>query len=440
MRRRPVGGAEGILGPTPAARRSAGTVTRGAGSPERRATRPAGVRGRPNTARAARRLAAGIFVAGCGALAGGAPALGETPGVTADRIRFGQSAALSGPAAALGQGMRAGIEAAFAEVNRGGGIHGRRLELLSLDDGYEPEAALANVRRLLAEEEVFAVIGPVGTPTSRAAEPVAAEAGAPYIGPFTGAEFLRDPELAPTAVNVRASYYQETEEMVERLTRDLGISRIGVLYQDDSYGNAGLTGVERALSARGLQTAGRASYRRNTTAIKAALLALRRAEPEAVVIIGAYRPVGAFVRWARRIGFSPVLVNISFVGSDALLEELGREGEGVLVTQVVPFPEDDSLALVRRYREALRQQDEDARPSFVSLEGYIVGRLTAEVLERNGAETTRAGFLETLATIDRLDLGGFTLAYGAGDTQGSDQVFLTRIEADGTLEPLTRLR
>ena len=353
---------------------------------------------------------------------------------------FGQSAALTGPAAALGQGMQLGIQAAFAEINRGGGIHGRRLELISLDDGYEPEAALVNTRRLLQEEGVFALIGPVGTPTSRAVEPVAAQAGAPYIGAFTGAEFLRDPDEAPTAVNVRASYFQETDEMVERLTEDLGISRIAVLYQDDSYGNAGLTGVRMALARRRLDLRGLAAYQRNTTAVKIAVLELRRARPEAVIIIGAYRPVAEFVRWARRIDFTPILVNISFVGSEALAADLGPAGEGVVITQVVPFPEDDSLGIVRRYRAALRRLEAGAAPSFVSLEGYIAGRLTGEVLERSGRELSRAGFLESLTTIRNLNLGGFALTYGPGDTQGSDRVFLTRIEPDGTLSPITTLR
>ena len=375
-----------------------------------------------------------------GTVVSGSAQEGPTPGVTPDRVLFGQSAALSGPAAALGQGMRLGIEAAFAEINRRGGVHGRQLELVSVDDGYEPEAALTNTRRLLQEESVFALIGPVGTPTSRAVEPVAAQAGAPYIGAFTGAEFLREPEEAPTAVNIRASYFQETDEMVERLIEDLGISRIAVLYQDDSYGNAGLTGVRMALAARRRELSGLAAYQRNTTAIKVAVLELRRANPEAVIIIGAYRPVAEFVRWARRIDFNPILMNISFVGSEALAADLGSAGEGVLITQVVPFPEDNSLRVVRNYREALRRQERGAPPSFVSLEGYIVGRLTGEVLDRAGPDLTRAGFLDTLATIRNLDFGGFSLTYGPGDTQGSDRVFLTRIEANGTLRPLTSLR
>ncbi len=365
---------------------------------------------------------------------------GPTPGVTGDRIRFGQSAALSGPAAELGRGMQLGIQAAFAEVNAAGGVHGRSLELVSLDDGYEPEAALENTRALLREEEVFALIGAVGTPTSRAAAPIATSERVPYIGPFTGAEFLRDPAATPTAVNVRASYYQETDAMVERLQRDLGINRIAVLHQDDSYGNAGLSGVQRALARRGLELTGRASYQRNTTAVKTALLQLRRVRPDAVIIIGAYRPVGAFVRWARKIGFDPVMINISFVGADALAADLGAGGEGVFVTQVVPFPTNDALPVVRRFRAALREVDPRARASLVALEGYVVGRLTAEVVEAAGRDLTRPGFLAALATLERVDLGGFTLGYGPEDTQGSDRVFWTRIDQFGRLVPVSSLR
>ncbi len=363
-----------------------------------------------------------------------------SPGVTLDQVRFGQSAALSGPAAALGQGMRLGIRAAFAEVNAGGGIHGRELELVSLDDGYEPEAALENTRALLRDEQVFALIGAVGTPTSRASAPVATDEGVPYIGAFTGAEFLRDPQQTPTAVNVRASYYQETDAMVERLRLDLGISRIAVLHQDDSYGNAGLTGVRRALDRRGMELAGRAFYQRNTTAVKSALLQLQRFRPEAVIIIGAYRPVGAFVRWARKIGFDPVMVNISFVGGDALATDLGADGAGVLITQVVPSPTDDSLALVPQFRRALARVDRSATPGLVGLEGYLVGRLTARVLEAAGPDLSRPAFFDALATLTQVDVGGFSLGYGPQDTQGSDRVFWTRIAADGRLVSVTNLR
>ena len=226
--------------------------------------------------------------------------------VGAGELVFGQSAALSGPARALGQGMRLGLLAAFEAINQKGGVHGQRLALDSLDDAYEPEAAIANTREFI-QRDVFALVGAVGTPTSLAAQPIATEAGVPYIAPFTGAEFLRDAQLRPNVLNMRASYYQETEEMVARLTMDLGVRRIGILYQNDSYGRAGLEGLRRAVARHNLPLVAEADYPRNTEAVKVALLDLRRSRPEAIVIIGAYRPAAALIRWARRLDFKPVL-------------------------------------------------------------------------------------------------------------------------------------
>ncbi|MDE2766408.1 MAG: ABC transporter substrate-binding protein, partial [Chloroflexota bacterium] len=244
------------------------------------------------------------------------------PGVTADRILFGQSAAFSGPAEELGRNMRLGIEAAFNEANRNGGVHSRRLELTSRDDAYEPEAAIANTTALLEQEQVFALIGAVGTPTSRSALPVALAAGSPYIAPFTGAGFLRDPDWG-NVINLRASYAQETEEMVERLTSDLGIDRIAVMYQDDSYGRAGYNGAVAALERRDMELAGVGVYTRNTTAVKTGILDMRQGSPDAVIVIGAYRPVAALVSWSRYTGWDPIFMTVSFVGSNALLNELG---------------------------------------------------------------------------------------------------------------------
>lgn len=361
----------------------------------------------------------------------------QTPGVTADRILFGQSAALGGPTADLGNEMRRGILAAFEEVNRGGGVKGRRLELRSYDDRYEPELAIANTRRLIKDDGVFALIGEVGTTTSAASEPIARAAGVPFIAPFTGAEFLRDPALSHV-VNVRASYFEETEAMVERLTTDLGVTRIGVLYQDDSYGRSGLAGVRRALDRRGLELVGTGTYMRNTSAVKTAVLGLNQRNPDAIIIIGAYMPSAVFTQWARKLGVKARILNISFVGSDALASALGEAGDGVYITQVVPFPEGGSLPLLSEYRKALVANDAAAKPSFVSLEGYIAGRLTAEVLARTGDLPSRESFLNALTTTGKFDIGGFVLSYGPGDNRGSEQVFLTVIQK-GDIYSATRL-
>ncbi len=352
------------------------------------------------------------------------------PGISEERVLFGQSAAFSGPAQALGENMRLGIEAAFQERNAAGGVHGRQLALVSLDDAYEPEAAVANTLQLIEEERVFALIGAVGTPTSRSAAPVAEEAGIPYIAPFTGAEFLRDAAWR-SVLNLRASYYQETEEMVTRLTADLQIERIAVMYQDDSFGRAGYRGVRLALERRGMQPVSIGLYPRNTTAVKTALLDLRRGDPQAVIMIGAYEPVAALIAWARHTGLDPVFMTVSFVGSNALAEKLGAGGAGVFVTQVVPFPEDESRPIVRAYLAALAAYAPDAAPGFVSLEGYLAGRMAIFGLERCGAELSRACFLAALRGAGEINLGGFTLRYGERDNQGSDAVFLTMIGPQG---------
>ncbi len=348
-----------------------------------------------------------------------------TPGVFEDRVLFGQSAAFSGPAQELGKNMRLGIEAAFHEANLAGGVHGRRLELTTLDDAYEPEAAITNTQQLIGEG-VFALIGAVGTPTSRSATPVAAESGVPYLTPFTGAAFLRDPEWT-NIINLRASYAQETEEMVERLTVDLGIERIAILYQDDSYGRSGYDGVQQALGRRGSEAVAVGRYTRNTSAVKAAVLDIQGGSPEAVIMIGAYQPMAEFIKWARNLGMDALFLNVSFVGSNALAQELGPEGVGVLVTQVVPFPEDDSLAVVSAYHRALAAYAPDATPGFVSLEGYLAGRLAIAGLEMCGRDLDRDCFLASLRESAMLEIEGFPLQYGEDDNQGSDKVFLTVI-------------
>lgn len=358
----------------------------------------------------------------------------ESPGVTTRRILFGQSAALGGPAADLGTELRRGILAAFEETNRSGGVGGRRLELRSYDDRYEPELAISNTRKLIDEDGVFALIGAVGTPTSVAAEPIAQAANVPFIAPFTGAEFLRNPALT-NVVNVRASYFEETEAIVERLVGELRLSRVGVLYQDDSYGRSGLQGVRRALEKRRIELIGAGTYMRNTTAVKTALLELKRKRPEAIIVVGAYLPSAVFTLWARKLNVNCPIFNMSFVGSEALAATLGSAGDGVYVTQVVPFPAGDAIPLLTEYREALLANEATAQPSFGSLEGYIAGRLTAVALAQTEAAPTRESFLSALHESRTFDIGGFSLSYGPSNNRGSSRVFLTVIDR-GAIAPV----
>jgi ABC-type branched-subunit amino acid transport system substrate-binding protein len=358
-------------------------------------------------------------------------------GVFMERIVFGQVAALNGPAQALGQGMREGILAAFEEANRTGGVNGRKLELKSIDDGYEPEKTIVATNNAIREDKVFALVGAVGTPTSKAGQPIATAAKVPFIGPFTGAEFLRNP-FNRYIVNIRSSYFQETESWIDHLTNDLGITRIAILYQDDAFGLAGLAGVKKAMAKRDMSLVAEGTFKRNTTAVKSAILEIMKGQPQAVVTVGPYKPIAEFIKLARQLRFDPVFVAISFVGSDSLAHELGNQGSGVVVSQVVPFPGDRSLPVVASYQAALAAISPGAKSGFVSLEGYLVGRLVAEALKRIPGPPTREAFLDAVAG-DPFDLGGVKLSFSATQNQGSNQVYFTVLQADGSFRPVTKL-
>jgi ABC-type branched-subunit amino acid transport system substrate-binding protein len=359
-------------------------------------------------------------------------------GVSADTIVFGQAAVLDGPASALGLGMKAGLDAAFAEINAKGGVHGRKIKLISMNDGYEPDRSITATKKLIEDEKVFGLIGPVGTPTSAATQPIATAANVPFLGAFTGAGFLRNPKFE-NVINVRASYDAETEAWVKHLTEDLKISKIAIFYQDDAFGRAGLSGFKKAMDKRKMEIVTEATYERNTVAVKTGLLTLKRAEPEAVVIVGAYKPVAEFIKLSRKIDFKPVFVNISFVGAGALAKELGPDGKGVIVSQVVPFPWDASLKVVADYQAAIKAADPKAEPDFVSLEGYLVGRLTIAALDKAGKDVTRTGLIKAIKETGSFDIGGLPMTFSATKNEGLDKVFMTVIQADGTFKSIEKL-
>lgn len=366
------------------------------------------------------------------------PARGDEAGVSVDTILFGQAAVLEGPSSMLGRRMRQGIVAAFTEINAKGGVHGRKLQLVSRDDGYDPDRSAAQTLSLIDDDKVFALIGAVGTPTAMATIPITSVRNVPFIGPFTGAEFLRDLEL-PNVVNIRASYGAEAEAWIKHLTEDRRFTRIGIFYQDDSFGRDGLLGVKRALARRGLELAAEGTFERNTRAVAQAWRMIKRADPEAIVMVGTYGPCAEFIKLARRSGADPTFVNISFVGANALAAELGPEGEGVIVSQVVPFPWDRSLKLVADYQAAQKAFDPALTPDFVSLEGYLAGRLAAAALEKAGSNPTRANLLRAINDIGRFDISGSTVTVGTRMLDTPPQVFLTVIQKDGTFKAVDRL-
>jgi branched-chain amino acid transport system substrate-binding protein len=342
-------------------------------------------------------------------------------------IILGQSCALSGPAENLGLEMRAGLLAAFSKINDEGGVNGRDIILISRDDGYEPDRAIRNTRNLIQEENVFMLIGEVGTPTSEAVVPLVEEWKIPFFAPFTGAEFLRVP-FRKYVINVRASYFQEMERLVSYLTQGKKIKRIACFYQNDSYGFSGLKGIEIALEKRGMKLVSKGSYERNTVAVMGGLRDINRAAPEAVVLVGAYSACAEFIKLSKsKIKRKQIYCNISFVGTKSLQQALGGHGRDVIVSQVVPYPEDMEIPLVKEYVEAMSKYQHDYPISFISLEGYIAGKLFFQIAGSVPGELTRENFISSMETTGRFDLGGLVLEFGPGDHQGMETIYLTEI-------------
>ena len=350
-------------------------------------------------------------------------------GVTDTEIRIGQFAAQTGPAAELGKRMQLGILAHFSAVNVAGGINGRKLKLVSRDDGYEPEKAAVAVKALIEEDKVFALIGSVGTPTTLAAVPAINAAGIPLIGPFTGAQALREP-FNRNLFHVRASYFDETERIVQHLST-VGVTKIAVFYQNDSYGKAGLEGVMRALTKRNLKPAASVTVERNSVDVAGALAEILKAGPEAVIQISAYKSCAALIKQARAKSYGGQFFNVSFVGSKALAEELGDASTGVSISQVVPFPYVPSSAIVREYQQHMVEagnKDFD----FSSMEGFLAAKVLTEGLRRAGTKVlTRESLMTALEGLRDYNMGGFSVSYDAKNHEGSRYTDVTIIGRGG---------
>ena len=353
---------------------------------------------------------------------------GQSPGVTPKTIVLGQSAAFSGPAAQLGIQMNAGTKAYFDHVNSQGGVFGRKIELKTRDDRYESSLCLENTKKFIEEDKVFALISYVGTPTTVAAMPVFTDAKVPLIGPFTGAEALRTP-VNRYIFNVRASYYDETEKIVEQLV-STGNRKIAVFYQDDAYGQAGLKGVQIAMDKRNLKIAALGKVERNTVKVEEAVKAINAVEPDGVVMISAYTSITEFVRQMKKLGSTTQFHNVSFVGSKALSDALKDEGHGVAISQVVPFPWSPSVPIVKEYQEILTKAG-NTDFNFSSLEGYIVGKVMVEGLKRAGKDLTREKLVSALEGMNNVDLGDFIVTFSPTSHSGSKFVDLTMIGRGG---------
>jgi len=353
------------------------------------------------------------------------PAFGQ--GVTPDKILLGQAAVFSGPAAQLGIQMRNGIKAYFDYVNGRGGVYGRKLELVTEDDRYEASVAPGASKKLIEQSKVFALLGYVGTPTGVMHLPVITQAKVPLVGMFTGAEALRVP-FNRYVFHVRASYYDETEAIVEQVI-STGGKNIAVFYQDDAYGQAGLKGVEIAMARRGMKISALGTVERNTIKVENAVKAINAATPDAVVMISAYASCAEFIRQMKKAGSGATFYNVSFVGSKALADALGKDGVGVAISQVVPFPWGTAVPVVKEYQQ-LSKKAGFTDYNFSAIEGFLVAKVLVEGLRRTGRDLTREKFIDAMEKLD-VDLGGFFVTYSPKSHTGSKFVDLTIIGRDG---------
>jgi ABC-type branched-subunit amino acid transport system substrate-binding protein len=343
------------------------------------------------------------------------------------RIVLGQSAPLSGPAAQLGRQMQIGAKLYFEALNAAGGINGLPIELKTLDDGYDPERCKANTEKFI-DEDVFALFGYVGTPTSLAALPLINQHKIPFFAPLTGAEALRDP-MSRWVFHLRASYFEETALIVKQLTQ-LGLNKISVFHQNDSYGKAGLEGVQRAMNPLALQPLATATVERNSVDVAKAVRELTPGRPEAIVMISAYKSCAAFIREARRAGYGGVFYNVSFVGTQALLDELGKEALGVVVSQVMPYPFGTTTGIAAEYQAALLKAGGDLRPDYTGIEGFVAAKTLSEGLRRMG-RPSREGLVAALESMQQFNPGGFPLKFGPNRHAASNFVELSMLTGDG---------
>jgi branched-chain amino acid transport system substrate-binding protein len=364
-------------------------------------------------------------------VAAGAAALGgfqlaraqsETP------IVLGQSAPCSGPASQLGIQFYQGAKLYLDQYNA---VPGHRdVEIKFLDDGYEPERTAANTQKLIADE-AFALFGYIGTPTSLAALPLAVKDRVPFIAPFTGAMALREP-FHRNVFHLRASYNDETALIVKQLT-NLGLKKIAVFYQNDAYGKAGLDGATLALTQLGLQPAALATVERNSVDVAAAVKTITAAKPDAVIQVSAYNSCAAFIREARKSGYGGTFYNVSFVGTQALSDALGKDGAGVVVTQVVPSPYSPANAITREFSDAAKKSGGATKANFSSMEGYLAAKVLTEGLRRAPGKLSRDGLIQGLETIDRQQFGGFEVSFSPKNHVASKFVELSMITGDGRI-------
>lgn len=349
-------------------------------------------------------------------------------GVTSTEILIGQSLGLTGPLAELGVDIASGVRAYIEGVNEKGGINGRRIRVLTLDDGYQVANTVKNVQKMVDEDHVFALFNIMGTPNNAAILPLAEKSGIPLFSPFTGAEVTRTPML-PNVFNIRASYKDEAEKMVQHLAT-VGIKRVSVVYQANSFGKDGLAGVEAAMAKRSMKPHSVASIDTSAADAEKAVNTLHDTRPEAVILITAGKPTFEFIKAYNKVRRGVQFYTLSVMGAQANIKALGADGVGVVVTSVVPFPWSPANPLVKEYQTAM-QQIGVREYSFVSFESYINAKVLGEAIKRAGKDLTREKLINAAEGMKRVSLGGFDVNFGKDSHQASRFVDVTIIGPNG---------
>ncbi len=296
-----------------------------------------------------------------------------------------------------------GVNAYFKHINEQGGIYGRVFRVITRDDKYEPKITSENAQELIKKQRVFALLGFIGTPTSKVALPIAVKHRIPYIGAFTGADFLRETPRNPLVLNGRTSYTKEIESLIKYFVDEEGNSDIAVFYQNDSYGRSGLTGVKEALRKRNMGLVAEGSYKRNTLSVGNALYEISQNRPQVVIMIGATKPTAEFIKRARKdknlkdVKFGA----ISFIGSRMLLNALDEKVENIIFSQVVPSPWGALSQEVGLYRQLMDKYNPNKEYSYVSLEGFFIAKMTTELFKRVGKDFTKEDFIDEMRHLFR---------------------------------------
>ena len=360
------------------------------------------------------------------------PLSAAAPGVSANAVVFGQTVSISGPARSAGLLFQSGLLAALAERNALGGVGGRVLKLISLDDGYEPQRAAANAKRFAAENDVLALIGGTGTPTTKRAAPVLRDAGIPLVGVLSGADFLRDAKRYPNLVHLRASYSQEVRALVDHIVRDHGKKRFGIIYQDDAFGRSILKSYRTALAGHKLRVLAKASFSRNTHAVHAGLFVLQKADLDVLMIGGTSAASAEIINLANDLGYDYIMTILSIAQPKSLGRKLDAPSSKILMSDVLPDANDTSRKIVRSYQRAMlaradKKRNGSVQPVFsqLSFEGYILGRFVIAVLERTGKEVTRERFLQQALASGVMLIDDWAVEFKPGTNFGSKYVRMT---------------